>query len=384
MDTITIELRSRLRSCNIFISSEKKKNNIEKNTINLKLNDSEIRLKIGNKTFHFPLTSAKIIPKTLSSLNVNDNWISLRVQTQPTESSYGSFTREIVSAEDSHSAKLSSPIELCLKEKDLVIRCTRCKNQITGVIFFKRVLPLPSGNTDPGEWFCCTHGGNYKALTEPGETDCFYERDYRILNKGVFNKELKIEDKNKGNEMIRCNRCFSGIGVRNLESVNEASVKVWNCCVDYKFLDLSSGVDLNSSDPLKDFSTIILDRTDIFTGNKIILQTCEGSRYHFLIVRVMDKNLELLVEKDYFRNEDLDCIVELDSIKVTKVLYKYSETEDGIKNESVDVDRCQIALPVMLAAVDHLSSTTKRYPPACRVVDEYFVGYINSCGNKNA
>lgn len=366
METITIEVRSRLRSCNIFISTREI---FEKDSIQLKLNESVITLRIGSEIKHLPLELIKIIPKTISSLTVVKNWISLRVQTQPIQSAYGSFKTELIASSD-NSEPRSSEIELHLKDKRCVLACSRCKNDISKVVFFKRILPLPTNSCEPSEWFCCNHdGGDYSALPDPKESDCFYEKDSRLLNKAIFKKELKTD---KDIKTVTCNRCLSVIGAN---STSKNSLKIWNCCVDYRILDDTLAV-REASDPLKDFTLIINDRTDIFTGNRLLVESADSDRSHYLLVQLMDQSLELLDEKDGSELSRSDTI-ELKSSRVTKLLYRYAETETEIKSYCKDVDRCQVALPVMLAAVNHLVSTTKRYPPSYRIIDKYYVGYIH-------
>ncbi|XP_046490042.1 uncharacterized protein [Neodiprion pinetum] len=369
MELITIEVRSRIRSCNIFILT---RDILEKSSIQLKLKENVIILRMGSQIKFLPLNFIKIIPKTLSSLTVTDNWISLRVQTQPIEGSYGSFKTEIVATPgDSTIDFQNNPINIehRLKERNCCLRCSRCKNDITNVVFFKRVLPLPSNICEPSEWFCCNHdGSDYSVIPYPRESDCFYERNYRLLNKAIFKKELKIDE---DSQTVTCNRCLSTLGGH---STYKDSIKIWNCCVEFKFSDDESDIE-KASDPLQDFISIVSNRTDIFTGNRILVETLDGERSHYLILQVMDKNLELLIEKDCAMLSQGDTI-ELASSRVTKLLYKYTENETEMKRYCVDTERCQVALPVMMAAVDHLSSSTKRYPPSYRIIDKYFVGFV--------
>lgn len=369
METITIELRSRLRSCNIFIST---RDILEKSSIQLKLNEAVISLRIGSQMKYLPLKSIKIIPKTLSSLTVTGNWISLRVQTQPIESAYGSLKTEIFSTSDSpdNPESKTNNLELHLKEKHCVLVCSGCKNELSKVLFFKRVLPLPTNNCDPSEWFCCNHDGDdYAKLLNPKESDCFYETDYQLLNQASLKKDLKS---NEAITTITCNRCLTMFGTR---STFKESFKIWNCCVDYKFSDHSYDT-YKASDPLKDFTLIISNKTDIYSGNRLLLKATDGNRSHYLLVQLMDKNLELLAEKDLHKSSVTDTI-ELTPSRVMKLLYRYAETEKEITSYCVDTERCEIALPVMLTAVTHLTSSTKRYPPSYRNIDEYYVGYIH-------
>ncbi|XP_012264164.2 uncharacterized protein LOC105690705 [Athalia rosae] len=368
METITIEVRSRLRSCNIFIST---RDILERSSVKLKLNESVIVLSIAGQTKYIPLRSIKIAPKTLSSLNVSRNWISLRVQTEPDHPTHGSFKTELVGTSNAigDPNNKSAQVEHRLKEKNCILHCSRCKNEISDKLFFKRVLPLPGENCDPSEWFCCNHNGDdYATLPDPKESDCFYEKHYRVLNKTILKEELILDGVR---EEVTCNRCLSVLG--NWWSTSKKSVKFWNCCVDFKYLDDASTIE-KASDPLKDFFLILSDRKDIFTGNRLLIEAFDGDRPHYLLIQLMDQNLELLTEKNLSKLGKDDTI-DLATSRVTKLLYKYTEIEAEMKSFSEDVDRCQVALPVMLAAMDHLSTTTKRYPPAYRITDKYFVGY---------
>lgn len=364
MESVTLELRPRLRSCNVFISV---RNMVDLDTIQLRLNEDIITFKIDDTVNKLLLSFVKILPNSLCLLKVSGNWISFRIQTKPFDSKFGSFETEIVAVSDVQSGTAKSNVkhvELPLKEHNYVLHCTHCENVISNTVHFKKVLPLPSSDCDPNEWFCCQHNGNeYSTLLNPRESDYFYGAYYCILHKNIFKANLKL------NETVVCNRCLSVLGMLR----DDNSVKIWNCCVKYKLLN-EPFLTHKASDPLDDFILITKSFMDDIANGQFLLEASTTNGTHYMLIQPMDRQLEVLVEPDSVNDNNL---IHLRQTYVTKVLYKYGENKTELACNTTQLQYCQVALPIMLAGIEHLLSSTKRFPPAYRVVDKLHVGYIS-------
>ncbi|XP_015599090.1 uncharacterized protein LOC107269581 [Cephus cinctus] len=366
MVSVTLELRPRLRSCNVFIYMH---GAAEPESIRLKLNEDAIIFGIGEKTTTLSSSSIKIVPKSLSLLRVTSNWISFRVQTKPINSSYGSFGTEILGAElveiDTVLRDLKGNTILPTENSEFRLSCVNCKNDIIKTVSFKRVLPLPRTDCDPSEWFCCKHDENNESSTllSPRKSDYFYGAYYCVLHKNNLCDHVKIDKK-----VVVCGKCLSIIGM----PWDNVSVKIWNCCIEYK--TSKNPLPMKISTALDDFLLVILDSVDTVPGSRLLLEATEGNHTHYLLLQPMDWHLDLLVEPEILPNNK--NLVNLRRIRVIKVLYKYGEKKADIISNSSEFQQCHVALPIMLAGVEQLLLSTKRVPPSYRVADEYYIGYV--------
>lgn len=367
MESVTIELRSRLRSCNVFVSLQE---HTDPSRIQVKLNKDFITLRISKQTYNLCLSTIRIIPTSLSSLRVGAGWLSFRIQTTPVDSLFGSFGTELVSTsatKNGNSQKYCSSIELPPKETDLEISCTCCHNVLTKVMNLRKVLPLPTEDCEPGEWFCCSHNGDdYSILLEPGKSDYFYGPFYSVLNRDNFIAKLKIHS-----NAVVCNRCLAVIGV----PYSADSLKIWNCCVEYdKCEEKKSSLRKHQANALKDFQIAVTSCYDDCPGERILLEASECGKTQYLLIKPMELNLDLLVAPKEAHHLNA---IRLETKKVAKVLYEYGETEKTRRNDYSDAKHLRIALKSMLAGMEHLVASSKQIPPIYRNADEYHIGYVN-------
>lgn len=379
MELITLELRPRLQSCNAFIAMRK---DLDLKDVQVKLSESNIVLVFKDRSINFLLPFMKIVPTSLSMLNVRNNWIYFRLQTAPLESVFGSFSTEVVTTSNKSVQSTScvqpilKEIESLFKASGCIVSCACCKNVISKPTTFKRILPLPDIQCSPDEWFCCKHSSdNIVKNIETQESDYLYGSYFALLHKSIFLNSLQID-----NKTLTCDKCFLHIAA--LYSCN--LLKIWNCCVDYKPQnDILSTV--NATNPLNDFLIFMKDSLSDILGEEIILQTSIGKQTHYLLIKPMDRELNLITEP-YHNTQvinDTDTSVFLQQKYVAKVLYKYDTSKIASTSNHWNVEYHEVGLPMIEAGLKHLLSSTKRLPHNSRNVADYFLGYIALRENVN-
>ncbi|KAI4502503.1 hypothetical protein M0802_002415 [Mischocyttarus mexicanus] len=361
MELITIELRPRLQSCTVFLFM---KNSITLDEIKIKLLEASIMLSIGNNVTYITLPNIKIIPTSLSSLNVMDKWVCFRLHTQPSDSEFGSFQREVITNVKSQINHLENKKKILLKNTKSTILCKCCKTVISKEITFQRVLPFPNIDFDPSDWFCCSKTDiNLALLLHPNELDVFYGPFFVILHNSIFYNYRQME------KDILCNRCLLNIGVQN--DIN--SFKIWDCCVDYN-LKTDQIIIQEASNPLHDFITIIKSFIRNNTFGEIILECLLAKRSHYMVIKPMDMRLGILTENNIKSNDDK---INLKENFVTKVLYKYGTDKIIIPEDSINTKNYEVSLFVIEAGFNYLLLSTKRFPKNFKTIEDYYIGYIN-------
>ncbi|XP_014475743.1 PREDICTED: uncharacterized protein LOC106745030 [Dinoponera quadriceps] len=373
MELVTLELRPRLQSCNAFIAMKK---NQDLKDIQVKLSESNIVLIFKDYSMNFLLPFIKIVPTSLSMLNVRNNWICFRLQTAPLKSVYGSFSTEVVTDSNKSTQLTSSSqpilgnIKLLFKASECIVSCACCKNVISRSIAFKRVLPLPDIQCSPDEWFCCKHSSDDVVKNiETEESDYLYGSYFALLHKNIFINSLHIDDKT-----LTCDKCFLHIGT--LYSCD--LFQIWNCSIDYKPQNDTLNT-VNATDPLNDFLIFIKNSLTGVLGEEIILQTSLGKQTHYLLIKPMDHELNLITEETYNQNQiicNTDISISLQQKRVAKVLYKYDTNKIANTNNHWNVEYHKVGLPMIEAGLNHLLSSTKRLPHNYRNIADYFFGYI--------
>lgn len=366
MELITLELRPRLQSCNAFIAVRE---DLCLKNVRIKLWESNIILILEDYRINLALPSVKVIPTSLSMLNVMNNWICFRLQTAPLESVFGSFNTEVVTDTNTSVPSSNSPqtflnnIKLLFETSDCIILCTCCKNVLSKSINFKRFLSLPDLECDPNEWFCCKHSVNVVTNIQLQESNYLYGSCFSVLHRNIF------ENAHIGNKALTCNKCLLHIGTLHTDSL----FKIWNCCVDYKAQNSVHNI-VDATDPLNDFLILIKESLSDILGEEIILQASVGKQIHCLLIKPMDCKLNLITEPNKVMN-NIDTI-SLQQKCVTKVLYKYGSNKISTTNYS-NIKHLEVSLPIIQAGLNYLLSSTKRLPHAYRIVaTDCFLGYI--------
>ncbi|XP_034188758.2 E3 ubiquitin-protein ligase E3D [Osmia lignaria lignaria] len=358
--TIILELRPRLQICNTFICLQKEINLMK---IRIKLLEESIEITIENSTIKCLTKFIKLIPNSLSALNVTNNWICFRAQIK-SDSAFGCFQTGIVTnlVPNINILRNSTDLKL-LKEQNCNIICACCKNVLSKQLFVKRILPIPDMNYDLNEWFCCKH--NHITVSPnliPSESDIFYGSVFFIIHTNLFNNNLKIE----GNTIL-CNRCLQHVG----QTCTDTSFKLWSCSIDYNLL---CDFKINKSfatDPFIDFLIAIKTTMTGMFGEEIILQSFVGKNIYSLILKPMDWHLNLLTEPKAVSETN---VVTLQNTSVVKVLYKYEISKSTI--DFVNKTFCEVGYLVIKAGLEHLLSSTKRFPQPHRTAADFYVGHI--------
>ncbi|KAL7293711.1 hypothetical protein TKK_0012783 [Trichogramma kaykai] len=366
MNSITLEIRPRLRSLNAYISL---KESIDNSRLQVRLGENDIKIEIQGKLYSLSLANIHLLPSSLSSLRITDKWISFRIQTEPNYL-YGKFETEIIKNDDINYnyMNLANELQLPPKNKNCQLICARCENRITKIVNFQRILPLPSSGCDPQEWFCHKHGKDEPFSMDPKESDLFYSSNYCLFNTNVFEDRSKLL--NSSNSLVQCNRCFAVIG--SAKEKNIKSLKIWNCCINYKIIDDDSVIKIISS-PLSDFLTTFKHTSDYTIGEKILLEAEEAHCTHHIILKTMEKKLHIQkTDQVNLTQQSID----LESSFVVKVFYKYGESKSTIKNNDPDVEFSELPLSSFISGMEALMSSTARFPPAYRKAEDYYIGYL--------
>ncbi|KAH0955264.1 hypothetical protein HN011_000206 [Eciton burchellii] len=385
MEFITLELRPRLQSCNVFIAM--RQDSRLKKKVKVKLSESNIILVLEESSVNFSLPSVKVIPTSLSALSVTSNWICFRLQMAPSEFVFGSFSREIITDSSRtvettvtrRSPSILNDLRLLFESSECNVSCTCCKSIISKSINFKRFLPLPDTDYDPNEWFCCKHASKIiPSDLRPRETDYLYGCHFSALRQDIF-----LADNVQVNDgALICKKCSLHIGMPHAYGL----FKLWNCCVDYKGRNDAEGPSnsVNATDPLDDFLMLVKVSLSESLGQpvEIILQTSIGKRIHYLRIRPMDRGLNLMTEPSHGVNHDNDIIF-LQHKQVAKVLYRYG-TSDTIATTVNNIDNAanvthhEASLTTIEAGLKYLSSSTERLPHVHRTVatEDSVFGYI--------
>ena len=359
LGSITLELRPQLRSCIVFIFIGNK----DPSSIKLKLRESSITITLEQISKSLVLPSVKLLPTSLSSLRITNQWISFRVQTNP-DTIFGTFKTEVISeiARSIETENSSSKLDLPPIGAECSLRCKCCENVITNIIQCKRVLPLPNRDCDPGEWFCCTNSKvDFAKLLKPQENDYFYGPSFCVLHNNVVKN---LEEKRN---TILCKRCLTILGIKE----DNDSIRIWNCCIECKIGE--GEFKSRNQSPLNEFVLTIKDCSDVM-GEEILLEALEGNTTHYILMKPMEWQLDLLTESNSkWEGES----IRLQKARVIKVFYTYGENKKSVRKDYVHSKYYLIALPLMLAGIEHLISSTKRFPPVYRTVTQYYVGYVN-------
>lgn len=413
---IFMEVRSRLRSCNVYITTgvDLNKNcnlkiSIQSNCIVLNYyNDENDKLKRRDSlssieslsdcysedesevTSTIPIDDfCYIIPNSMSCLKIDKNTISFRILTEPKNG--GNFYKELLTTKTEQNATKTSEIIISVKAgQELKITCSNCSNIISdNVIKFDRILELPSANLDMSEWFCHghSHGTNHvnssqnEEVLKPNKSDFLYRLTYFVIN-----KVLLADKTNKFNckrEVYHCNRCLAWLGIKSKDTV-----KLFNSEVKINQNGVEKSVFVHKM-PIKDMQiddfiyTIEKMMKEFNLGLqytimcKIVLECIiSASKKQYLLIWVIDKELQVLRN-----NEDLieHERIKLQSNFLTKILFK---TELSL-NEEVEawltdpaVVSTEVSKSMFCQGLDHLQKMSLKVPESFRNANGYCVSYL--------
>lgn len=303
---IVAEVRRNLRCCNVYIQHEESINfnvSLKKDEIILKNNGTGKQSILLNHGFEVDI-------KSLSSLVVENENTSFRINILPNMES--SIPNHLTSFSVAAPVTENEPIQ---------IKCVTCKTNLLEkqTITFSRVLEYPSGSLDVSEFFC-HNGPDLTSKLTPNTTDLFYGFQFLVIN-----LEILSNRREKDNHFY-CNRCLSYLGQR----IQGNALKIWsdNLIIDLEHTKTQRIEKRHFVEEL--FHKIVTecnvnkDIAHCMQFSKVVLETTMPSRQKsFLMVHVLEKNLEIL------KSSDVASAFDLKSQMAYKVQFKYEEDEDN-------------------------------------------------------
>lgn len=411
---IFIELRARLRSCNVFITTgvDFTKNcnlkisiqancivlNHYKNDDSSKRRDSlssieslsdcsseddeEVSCVIPVREF------CKIIPNSMSCLKIDKSTISFRILTEPKNG--GNFYKELLSTNNIETTIKSNPLKLNVTVgEELKITCANCSNVVSNTgVKFNRILELPTANLDMTEWFCHGHGHSHGSSSQaepqinlqPNKTDFLYRLTFFVVNNSILAE--KTNKFNSKREVYHCNRCLAWLGLKNKDTVKlfNSEVKIQQNNAEKCVFAVKSLQNIHTNDFIYTIENVTREFNLGFQYTvmcKIILECMiSGSKKQYLLIWVMDKELQVLRNNvDKILSEK----VELQSSFVTKILYKV----EFCMNEEVEawlsdpaVVSTDISKGMFNDGLAHLQKMSLKVPESFRNTNGYCVSYL--------
>ena len=350
---VVAEFRPRLQACQFYIKAE-----IPPESTRLSVLSKSIILNCENILIEISLDNMQVIPDSVSGLTGKGGSFCFRVQTD-SKSIWGSFKTEVLELKKTlkKSEKYIPPIEL---HKPLEIYCRCCSNKLSDKpITFNRLLPLPSSNLEAADLFCHQHDNdNLKVMTDPKQNDCLY---------GSYFIKLDASYLNKCETILHCSRCLSWLGLRERNSV-----QLWNSTISFN-RNVSSTQDEIA---LSDFIAIVKEMSEEMIGLscKILLQcTLSSMETHYLLLWVMEKNLQLLT------SDEFSYPIILKENTVIKLLFKFETANTPMVNswlKDIYTVNIEVSKQMLVEGLKHLQIMTSYIPEDYRITNEMYVSYI--------
>lgn len=414
---IFIELRSRLRSCNVFITTgvDFTKNcnlkiSIQTNCIVLnyykeddcdksKRRDSLSSIESLSDCYSedecevscvVPVHQfCQIIPNSMSCLKIDKSTISFRILTEPKNG--GNFYKELLSTNNFDSSTKGNVLKLNVKVgEDLKITCANCSNVVSGSsVKFDRILELPTANLDMSEWFCHGHGHSHghadapqpsDGVIKPNKSDFLYRLTFFVVNNSILSD--KTNKFNSKREVYHCNRCLAWLGLKDKDTVKlyNSEVKLQQNGTESVVFAHKTIEDIHTDDFIYTIECMTREFNLGFQYTvmcKMVLEcTISATKKQYLLIWVMDKELQVL------RN-NVDTIlsdkIELQSTSVTKILFKVEfcmndEVESWVSDPGVVTT--EISKGMFTNGLAHLQKMSQKVPEYFRNTNGYCVSYL--------
>lgn len=408
ISNIIIEKRPRLQCANFFISFTN--NFVEQDAVKLNVTPEKLLIKLDEREFVVKLSDhfLQLHTKTLSQLIIKKNYVSFRINTN-TEN----FSSELLHVKDEVNGVNNNAFALRYQVKvntTYKIKCSNCTNILTEDVVFTRILELPSENMDMSEWFCHKHQHDVKPPEEdcvgntdhqkfyddaidekfnsskfkPGTKDIFYGSYF-----GLFNMKLFKSVRTKG-KLTYCKRCFQFLGeLSNLKYKD--SIKIWNDTVNFETISppIETIFLFENASLLKNFIFILCKLQHDFTFElfglpqlfKVIFEaTMSDGKKNFLLLQVMDHNLEML-RLSKTSDQTISSHIVLEKCKTVKLLFKFEEDEDQplVKFwlSNTNVSSIQISPQMFMTAVEYLTKMSSLIPECYRTSYGFVLSYLD-------
>ncbi|XP_063390196.1 uncharacterized protein LOC134675832 [Cydia fagiglandana] len=403
--SVFMELRSRLRSCNVYITTgvDFKKNcnlkiSIQSSCIVLNYyDDSKRRDSLSSieslsdcysdddeVTAVIPIQEfCQIIPNSMSCLKIDKNNISFRILTEPKTG--GNFYNEVLTSNNVETNVKTQDIKVNFESKDDVkILCGNCSNVISdNVIKFDRILELPSTNIDMSEWFCHAHchGGEPTEIAmKPNKNDFLHRLTFFIINNKLLSE--KTNKFNAKREVYHCNRCLAWLGLKIKDTV-----KLFNSelKLDRNGNETSVFSHKTPHSSTTDFIFTIEKMAKEFNLGlqftimcKLVLEcTISANKKQYILIWIMDKELQVIRNSGEYIQGDK---IILQSSLLTKILYKVElclneEVESWLADPSVT--STEVSKSMFCHGIEHLERMSLKVPEWFRNANGYCVSYLN-------
>ncbi|XP_022828616.1 uncharacterized protein LOC111357992 [Spodoptera litura] len=422
IEDVFIELRSRLRSCNVFITTgvDFTKNcnlkiSIQANCIVLnyyKDKDRNVKSRRDSISSEESLSEwwsdeegevstmipfqqfCKIIPNSMSCLKIEKRTISFRLLTEPKNG--GNFYKELLSTNNPESSTKGNSLKLNVNAgEELQLTCGNCCNVVSVKrVKFDRILELPTSNLDMSEWFCHgnghghSHGHSHEespqtsnTIIKPNKSDFLYRLTYFVVNNTILSD--KMNKFNATRPVYHCNRCLAWLGLKDKDTV-----KLFNSEIRITRKDIESVIFAHKNEQdihTDDFIYTIESMTKEFNLGfqytvmcKLVLEcTVSAVKKQYLLIWVMDKELQVL------RSDVLTFLFEdrihLESTSVTKILFKVElsmneEVESWVSDPGVVTT--EISKGMFNNGLAHLEKMSQKVPERFRNTNGYCVSYL--------
>lgn len=349
--TVILEVRPRLQSVNAFISLLN-----SDATVKIILDNEQIKIIEDDRISTIVCKGVSAVPNSLSSFKQTDSYVVFRFVMNNNLENLGGFKTELLQNTVASIESLSNK-PLLAKGINYTIQCINCSKALNTPLKFLRILPLPSDNANPDDWFCHAHGSNDSTSLDPKETDIFYTHCYLHISKANL-LDIKGNDK-----VIVCKFCLNWLGI----VFNRNTLRIWLNTV--KFLDNNSTISTDSlSDTFHSFKDVF--RHSLYNSLKlmIICQT-SSSQCDSVLIWVLEKKLQIFIETSGG----------LKKFDVAKVLFKFAKSGDEAfkqwQNDSM-VNAINISKPMILGILKHLHKFNRILPPLYSKSNDFSVSYI--------
>ncbi|KAJ8964103.1 hypothetical protein NQ314_005128 [Rhamnusium bicolor] len=350
--SVILEVRPRLQSVNAFITLLN-----ESKSITIFLENEDIQITKDGITSTIPCNGMNIMPNSLSSLKIIDNYITFRFATNNSLlESLGGFKTEFLQNTVASIESLSNK-PLLSKGINYTIQCINCSKSLNIPIKFQRILPLPSDNADPGDWFCHAHGSQDNISLDPKEADIFYTHCYVHINK------INVPNIRGNDKVVVCKFCLNWLGT----VFNPNTLRLWFNTV--KFLDNNAAIStISLTDVFHSIKDIL--KHSLYNSIKLML-TCQTSvtQVDSVLIWIMEKKLQIL----------FDGSGVLKKYDVAKVLFKFSKSDEELftqwQNDSM-VNTVNISKPMILDVLKHLHKFNKAFPLEFSKSNDFSVSYL--------
>lgn len=356
IQTLVAEVRPRLQSVNVFIRLQ---NSVENQPVSINLSDNYFEILCANSSSITNWPQLNILTESLSCVKNVNNSISFRFATT---GDLGSFKSELLTNNTDDNNGVSKRVIFFESDVNYSIECVNCKRTLNNSIVFQRVLPLPSDNCDPTDWFCHNHNhegenNDTNFSLNPKESELFYAKCYVFLNRN------NVNNTRTSGKTVVCRYCLSWLGLKE----NNSTLKLWS-----NTIQVSNGAECYKTLGLTDSFNAIFENIEhiLFNSAKVILSCQSNStKVDYLLLWIIEKKLEI-----YFTINNGICT----KYNVAKVLYRVVD-ENGIENQwknDSNVQSVDVSKPMLVDVLKHLHYFNKVFPKEFSTTNDFLVSYL--------